>query len=127
MGSGHRLNRSPRHSSLTQSAPGLRRFVKSSRASKAWRTASSALKHPAVLYAAVVARPDEKWGETPCAFVERKSGREDVSEGELISWCRDNLAHYKCPRHIVFSELPKTSTGKVQKHILRADIKEKLG
>src|SRR5438552_917257 len=77
------------------------------------------LKHPAVMHAAVVAKPDDKWGETPCAFVERKPGHEDVSEEDLIAWCRDNLAHYKCPRHIVFCELPKTSTGKIQKFKLR--------
>jgi fatty-acyl-CoA synthase len=76
------------------------------------------LKHGSVMFAAVVARPDEKWGETPCAFVERKQGHE-ASEGELIAWCRQNLAHYKCPRHVVFTELPKTATGKVQKFKLR--------
>jgi fatty-acyl-CoA synthase len=81
------------------------------------------LKHPAVMHAAVVAKPDEKWGETPCAFVERNPGREDVSEEDLIAWCRNNLAHYKCPRHIVFTELPKTSTGKIQKFKLRERAK----
>jgi fatty-acyl-CoA synthase len=77
------------------------------------------LKHPGVMLAAVVARPDEKWGETPCAFVERRPGHEHVTAEDLIAWCRDQLAHYKCPRHIVFSELPKTSTGKIQKFKLR--------
>jgi fatty-acyl-CoA synthase len=77
------------------------------------------LKHPAVMFAAVVARPDEKWGETPCAFVEIKPGKEAVTEAELIGWCREHLAHYKCPRHVRFVELPKTSTGKVQKYKLR--------
>ena len=77
------------------------------------------LKHPGVLHAAVVARPDEKWGETPCAFVELKSGHESVSEADLIAWCRKNLAHYKCPRHVLFGEIPKTSTGKIQKFKLR--------
>ncbi|MDE2014847.1 MAG: acyl-CoA synthetase, partial [Alphaproteobacteria bacterium] len=77
------------------------------------------LKHPAVMFAAVVARPDEKWGETPCAFVEVKPGKEAVTEAELIGWCREHLAHYKCPRHVRFVELPKTSTGKVQKYKLR--------
>ncbi len=77
------------------------------------------LKHPAVMLAAVVAKPDEKWGETPCAFVERKPGHEHVGAEELIAWCREHLAHYKCPRHIVFGELPKTSTGKIQKFKLR--------
>jgi fatty-acyl-CoA synthase len=75
-------------------------------------------KHPAVQAAAVVAKPDEKWGETPCAFVELKPS-EMVSSEELIGWCRENLAGYKIPRHIVFAELPKTSTGKVQKFRLR--------
>jgi fatty-acyl-CoA synthase len=77
------------------------------------------LKHPAVMFAAVVARPDEKWGETPCAFIELKPGNDHVSAGDLIAYCRQNLARYKCPRHIVFVELPKTSTGKVQKFKLR--------
>jgi fatty-acyl-CoA synthase len=75
-------------------------------------------KHPAVQAAAVVAKPDEKWGETPCAFVELKSS-EMVSAKELIAWCRANLAAYKVPRHVVFAELPKTSTGKIQKFVLR--------
>ncbi|HLJ72546.1 MAG TPA: acyl-CoA synthetase [Roseiarcus sp.] len=74
--------------------------------------------HPAVQLAAVVARPDEKWGETPCAFVELKPGMQ-ASADELIAWCRERLARYKCPRHVVFSEIPKTSTGKVQKFVLR--------
>jgi fatty-acyl-CoA synthase len=71
-----------------------------------------------VAVAAVVARPDEKWGETPCAFVELKPGLQATSE-ELIAWCRERLAHYKCPRHVLFAEIPKTSTGKVQKFVLR--------
>jgi len=75
-------------------------------------------KHPAVQAVAVVAKPDEKWGETPCAFIELKPGREASAE-ELVTWCRSNLAHYKVPRHIVFAEIPKTSTGKVQKFKLR--------
>jgi fatty-acyl-CoA synthase len=74
--------------------------------------------HPAVALAAVVAKPDEKWGETPCAFVELKPGAE-ATEAELIAFARDRLAHYKCPRRIVFTELPKTSTGKIQKGPLR--------
>ena len=77
------------------------------------------LKHPAVMYAAVVARPDEKWGETPCAFVEKKPGFDHVTPEELIAFCRENLAHFKCPRHVVFHEIPKTSTGKMQKFKLR--------
>jgi fatty-acyl-CoA synthase len=75
-------------------------------------------KHPAVQAAAVVAKPDDKWGETPCAFVELKPS-EMVSAEELIGWCRQKLAGYKIPRHVVFTELPKTSTGKVQKFKLR--------
>jgi fatty-acyl-CoA synthase len=76
-------------------------------------------KHPAVMEAAVVARPDEKWGETPQAFVTLKPGVEGVSAAEIIAWCRDHLAHYKCPRYITFGTLPKTSTGKIQKFDLR--------
>jgi fatty-acyl-CoA synthase len=75
-------------------------------------------KHPAVQAAAVVAKPDEKWGETPCAFIELKPGRE-ATRAEFEEWCRDGLARYKVPRHFVFSELPKTSTGKIQKFKLR--------
>jgi fatty-acyl-CoA synthase len=76
-------------------------------------------KHPAVAVAAVVAKPDEKWGETPCAFVELRPGMSATAE-ELITWCKQHLAGYKVPRHVVFDELPKTSTGKIQKHVLRA-------
>jgi fatty-acyl-CoA synthase len=79
-------------------------------------------KHPAVQAAAVVARPDEKWGETPCAFVELKPN-ESASEEEIIVWCRDQLARYKVPRHVVFGDLPKTSTGKIQKFVLRERAK----
>ncbi|MGI9258023.1 MAG: acyl-CoA synthetase [Gammaproteobacteria bacterium] len=75
-------------------------------------------RHPAVMEAAVVARPDEKWGETPCAFVTLKSG-ETATETDLIEFCRDNLAHFKCPKTVIFTELPKTSTGKIQKYVLR--------
>jgi fatty-acyl-CoA synthase len=75
-------------------------------------------KHPAVQVVAVVARPDDKWGETPCAFVELRDGQE-ASADELIAWCRTHLAAYKCPRTIVFAEVPKTSTGKIQKFKLR--------
>src|SRR5882757_4691670 len=80
-------------------------------------------KHPAVQAAAVVAKPDAKWGETPCAFVELKPGHE-ASADELKAWCRQNLASFKCPRHVVFTELPKTSTGKIQKFKLRETAKE---
>jgi fatty-acyl-CoA synthase len=75
-------------------------------------------KHPSVQAAAVVAKPDEKWGETPCAFVELKPDAQATPE-ELIAWCRRNLAGYKVPKFIVFTELPKTSTGKIQKFLLR--------
>lgn len=75
-------------------------------------------KHPAVQAAAVVARPDDKWGETPCAFVELKPGMQATPE-EIIAWCRQHLAAFKCPRTVVFAELPKTSTGKIQKFRLR--------
>ena len=74
--------------------------------------------HPKVLEAAVVARPDEKWGETPCAFVTLKPGETATAE-EIIGHCRDNLAHFKAPRTVIFADLPKTSTGKVQKFKLR--------
>jgi fatty-acyl-CoA synthase len=72
-----------------------------------------------VLAAAVVAQPDPKWGETPCAFVEVKAGAA-VTEAELIEHCRTQLARFKAPKAVVFGELPKTSTGKIQKYILRA-------
>ncbi|MGE0765080.1 MAG: acyl-CoA synthetase [Hyphomicrobiaceae bacterium] len=75
-------------------------------------------KHEAVAHCAVVAKPDEKWGETPCAFIELKAGTEATAD-ELIEWCRAHLARYKCPRHVVFAEIPKTSTGKIQKFQLR--------
>ncbi len=75
-------------------------------------------RHPAVSAVAVVAKPDEKWGETPCAFVELKPGTQ-ASVDELLQWCRKHLAGYKCPRYLVFAELPKTSTGKIQKFKLR--------
>ena len=75
-------------------------------------------RHPDVLEAAVVARPDEKWGETPCAFVTLKPGR-SLTEDALIAFCRDNMARFKVPKTVVFDELPKTSTGKIQKFVLR--------
>ena len=75
-------------------------------------------KHPAVGAAAVVAKPDDKWGETPCAFIELKPG-EKATRDDIIAWCRKNLAGYKCPRYVVFTELPRTSTGKIQKFKLR--------
>ena len=79
-------------------------------------------RHPSVLAAAVVARPDEKWGETPCAFVELKPEAK-VSATELIEFCRQHLAKFKAPRAVVFGELPKTSTGKIQKFVLRERAK----
>ncbi|CAO2833746.1 unnamed protein product [Amaranthus hypochondriacus] len=75
--------------------------------------------HPAVLEAAVVGRPDDHWGETPCAFVKLKNGHENVIASDIIKFCRDNLPHYMAPRTVVFEDLPKTSTGKTQKFILR--------
>ena len=75
-------------------------------------------KHPAVQAAAVVAKPDDKWGETPCAFIELKPG-ESAEPEEIIAFCREHLAHFKCPRAVVFSDIPKTSTGKIQKFVLR--------
>jgi len=76
-------------------------------------------KHPAVAACAVVAKPDEKWGETPCAFVELKPGAH-ATAADIIAWCQQHLARYKCPRHVVFGEVPKTSTGKIQKFQLRS-------
>jgi fatty-acyl-CoA synthase len=76
-------------------------------------------RHPQVMEAAVVARPDEKWGETPCAFVVLKPGADPVSADDIVAWCREHLARFKVPRTVVFGELPKTSTGKIQKFVLR--------
>jgi fatty-acyl-CoA synthase len=80
-------------------------------------------KHPAVAAAAVVAKADEKWGETPCAFIELKPGTQATTD-ELIQWCRKHLAGYKCPRIVVFADIPKTSTGKIQKFKLRKLAKD---
>lgn len=79
--------------------------------------------HPAVLLCAVVAKPDDKWGEVPCAFVELKDGR-DASEADLIAFARERLAGFKTPKKVVFQELPKTSTGKIQKFELRTQAKD---
>jgi fatty-acyl-CoA synthase len=79
-------------------------------------------RHPAVMDAAVVACPDEKWGETPCAFVALRDGA-SVTEAELIAFCRERLAHYKAPRSVVFGPIPKTSTGKIQKNLLRESLR----
>ena len=76
-------------------------------------------RHPHVLEAAVVARPDAKWGETPCAFVTLKSGAPPLRADDIVAWCREHLAHFKVPRTVVFGPLPKTSTGKIQKFMLR--------
>ena len=78
-------------------------------------------RHPAVLLAAVVAKPDDKWGETPCAFVELKPGAIATGD-EIMAHCREHLAHFKVPRHVVFGSIPKTSTGKVQKYLLRQQV-----
>jgi fatty-acyl-CoA synthase len=80
-------------------------------------------KHPAVAACAVVAKPDEKWGETPCAFVELRPGA-TVTTAEIVAFCRERLAHFKAPRHVVFTELPKTATGKIQKFRLRDMAKD---
>ena len=76
-------------------------------------------RHPYVMEAAVVARPDEKWGETPCAFVTLKPDAPEVAAADLIAWCRERMARFKAPKTIVFGALPKTATGKIQKFVLR--------
>jgi fatty-acyl-CoA synthase len=76
-------------------------------------------RHPQVMEAAVVARFDEKWGEHPCAFVALKSGSGPITAADVIAFCRANMAHFKVPRTVIFGELPKTSTGKIQKFVLR--------
>jgi fatty-acyl-CoA synthase len=82
-------------------------------------------RHPAVLAAAVVAKPDAKWGEVPCAFVELKAGAAPT-EKEIIEHCRARLAHFKAPKQVVFGILPKTSTGKIQKYVLRTRVNSSL-
>ena len=81
-------------------------------------------RHPAVLEAAVVAKPDEKWGETPCAFITLKPGHEDVSKAQIQAFCRERLAGFKVPKTVIFGPLPKTSTGKVQKYLLRVRARD---
>ncbi len=82
-------------------------------------------KHALVMEAAVIAAPHEKWGETPVAFITPKPGSEDaISEADIIGWCRDNIAHYKSPTKVIFGPLPKTSTGKIQKYVLRERVQE---
>ena len=83
-------------------------------------------KHAAVALAAVVAQPDEKWGEVPCAFVELRPGME-ATEAEIIAHCRGILAGFKAPKRVIFSELPKTSTGKIQKNVLRGQTRAAEG
>jgi fatty-acyl-CoA synthase len=80
-------------------------------------------RHPAIMEAAVVARPDDKWGETPCAFVTLKPGA-DLTAGDVIAFCRANMASFKVPKTVVFGPLPKTSTGKIQKFVLRERAKQ---
>jgi 3-(methylthio)propionyl---CoA ligase len=82
-------------------------------------------RHPAVMEAAVVAQPDEKWGETPCAFISLRDNVNDISEQDIITFCRDNMAHFKSPKSVVFGPLPKTSTGKIQKYVLRQQAEDK--
>jgi fatty-acyl-CoA synthase len=81
-------------------------------------------RHPAVMEAAVVSRPDEKWGETPCAFVMLKPGADPLTTEDIIRWCRENLARFKVPKRVVFGPLPKTATGKIQKYVLREQAKK---
>ncbi|MGH6991004.1 MAG: AMP-binding protein, partial [Stellaceae bacterium] len=80
-------------------------------------------RHPAVLEAAVVARPDPQWGETPCAFVALKEGM-TASSDDIIAFCRENMAHFKAPKSVIFGPLPKTSTGKIQKFVLRERLRQ---
>ena len=80
-------------------------------------------RHPGVMEAAVVARPDDRWGEAPCAFVTAKPGMDGIGAEEIIAWCRQRMPHFKCPKSVVFGPLPKTSTGKIQKFILRERAK----
>jgi fatty-acyl-CoA synthase len=80
--------------------------------------------HPAVLVAAVVARPDPTWGETPCAFLELKDDAPEVTEAEIVAFCRERMARFKVPKRVVFGPVPKTSTGKVQKFVLREQARQ---
>jgi fatty-acyl-CoA synthase len=81
-------------------------------------------RHPQVMEAAVVARPDAKWGESPCAFVTLKPDAQPTTAEDIIAFCRANMAAFKIPRTVVFGPLPKTSTGKIQKFVLREDAKK---
>lgn len=84
-------------------------------------------RHPQVMEAAVVARPDEKWGETPCAFVTLKPDAPPVAEADIVAWCKTQIAHFKVPRTVVFGPLPKTATGKIQKFALRDRARHAAG
>jgi fatty-acyl-CoA synthase len=81
-------------------------------------------RHPSIMEAAVVGKPDPKWGETPCAFVTPKPDAAALTEADVIAWCREHLARFKVPKRVVFGPLPKTSTGKIQKYVLRERAKE---
>jgi len=88
---------------------------------------SALYNHPSVLEAAVVAAPDEHWGEIPCAFITIKNGADVLSEDDVIAHCREHLAGFKIPKRVIFApELPKTSTGKLQKHVLRAQLVDQV-
>lgn len=82
--------------------------------------------NPSIIEAAVVAVPDEKWGEVPCAFVGLKEGAAGLDEKAVIAYCRENLAHFKCPHYVIFGPLAKTATGKVQKYLLRQQARDQL-
>jgi fatty-acyl-CoA synthase len=82
-------------------------------------------RHPAVMEAAVVAQADEKWGETPCAFISVRENSGDISEQDIIDFCREKMAHFKAPKSVIFGPLPKTSTGKIQKYVLRQQVQAK--
>jgi len=81
-------------------------------------------RHPSVMEAAVVARPDPYWGETPCAFVTLKENARGTEAADIIAWCREHIAHFKVPKTVVFGPLPKTVTGKIQKYVLRERVHE---
>ena len=81
-------------------------------------------RHPNVMEAAVVARADPHWGETPCAFVTLKDDAQGTQASDIIAWCREHIAHFKVPKHVVFGPLPKTVTGKIQKYVLRERARE---
>ena len=83
-------------------------------------------RHPDIMEAAVVAQPDAKWGETPCAFVMLRPGAPPATAADITAWCRDHLAHYKVPRTVVFGPLPKTATGKIQKFVLRETARSRM-